>query len=270
VGSTRTEARTQDSIALTGDGEAYVVVNASPDILTQIQRTPVLAPKEPRHSPIAAIVLTNGDMDHVLGLFSLRESYPLHLYATEPVWRGLRERNVMFRTLERFEGHVTWHPLALGVTAALPGGVSVTPFAVPGKLPVHLEKVTTPSEEDNVGLDFAAADGARIVYAAAAGALGAYVARFDGAACVLFDGTFWSEDELVRLGLSRARAKSMAHLPIDGTGGSLAKLANVRAARKVYTHVNNTNPILLRGTDERARVEAAGWEVAYDGMEIST
>ena len=266
AGSARTEARTQDSLAVIGD-EGVVLVNASPDILVQIQRTPALMPRGPRHSPIAAIVLTNGDIDHVAGLLSLRESYPLHLYATTAVWRGLDERNVLLRTLQRFDGHLTWHPLSLDTATALPGGLSVTAFAVPGKLPVHLERDTRPSPEDNVGLELSAG-GARVVYCAAAGALGAFSERFDGAACVLFDGTFWSSDELVRLGLSSARAESMAHLPIGGAEGSLARLGQLRAGRKIFTHINNTNPILMRDSEARARVEASGWEVAYDGMEI--
>jgi pyrroloquinoline quinone biosynthesis protein B len=270
AGSERTEARTQDSIAVSGDGEAMVLVNASPDILVQIQRTRALAPRQPRHSPIAAIVLTNGDMDHIAGLFSLRENQPLQLYATPSVWRGLSERNVMFRTLQRFDGQVTWHPLALDTATALPGGVTLTPFAVPGKLPVHLERDTTPSAEDNIGLDFSAsrAGGPRVVYCAAAGSLDAYVERCDGAGCVLFDGTFWSSDELVRQGLSKARAESMAHLPIGGDNGSLVRLAQLHAGRKIFTHINNSNPILLRGSPERIELEARGWEVAYDGMEI--
>jgi pyrroloquinoline quinone biosynthesis protein B len=267
AGSPRTEPRTQDALAVSGEDDAVVLINASPDLLQQIQRTPALSPRRPRHSPIAAIVLTNGDMDHILGLFSLRESYPLHLYATRSVWQGLRERNVMFRTLERFEGQLTWHPLALDTTTALPGGLSLTPFAVPGKLPVHLERDTRASAEDNVGLELAAG-GKRVVYCAAAGALGPFIERFADAACLFFDGTFWSSDELVRLGLSKARAESMAHLPIDGADGSLARLADVRAGRKIYTHINNTNPILLRDSPERARVESSGWEVACDGMEI--
>jgi pyrroloquinoline quinone biosynthesis protein B len=267
AGSARTEARTQDGILVTADADAFVLVNASPDVLSQIRETPALSPRRPRDSPIAAIVLTNGDMDHVLGLFSLRESYPLHVYATPAVWHGLRARNVMFRTLERFDGHITWHALSLDTKTALPGGLSVAAFAVPGKLPVHLESDTAPSLEDNVGLEFSAG-GARAVYCAAAARMGDYVTRFDGARAVFFDGTFFSSDELVRLGLSKARAESMAHWPIGGTSGSLTALANVNVHRKVYTHINNTNPILIRRSDERTAVEAAGWEVAYDGMEI--
>ncbi len=266
-GSGRTEARTQDSLAVTADGERWTLINASPDILKQIEQTPALHPRRPRHSPVEGIVLTNGDMDHILGLFSLRESYPLNLYATRPVWEGLSTQNAMFKTLQRFPEQITWHELQLGKETALPGGISVTPFAVPGKLPVHLEKSHEPTAEDSIGL--VVAEGAtRVVYCGAAGALGPFTARFADAACLLFDGTFWSSDELVRLGLSKARAESMAHLPIGGEHGSLKGFADLRVGRRIFTHINNTNPILIRGSVERTLVETGGWEVAYDGMEI--
>jgi pyrroloquinoline quinone biosynthesis protein B len=267
-GSARTEARTQDSLAITADEESWTLVNASPDILRQIEQTPALHPRRPRHSPIQGIILTNGDMDHILGLFSLRESYPLNLYATGPVWRGLATRNAMFKTLQRFPEQITWHELRLDTEIDIGGGVTVTPFAVPGKLPVHLEKSEAPSAEDSVGLSIAHG-GKRVVYCGAAGSLGAFTERFAGADCVLFDGTFWSSDELGRLGLSKARAESMAHLPIGGAGGSLQGLAALRAKRRIFTHINNTNPILIRGSAERAELEERGWEVAYDGMEIA-
>ncbi len=145
--------------------------------------------------------------------------------------------------------------------------MTLTPFAVPGKLPVHLERDTTPSAEDNIGLEFTQ-PAKRVVYCAAAGTLDAYTERFNGADCLLFDGTFWSSDELVRQGLSQARAESMAHLPIGGANGSLTRLAHIEARRRIFTHINNSNPILLRDSAERAEVERRGWEVAHDGMEI--
>jgi pyrroloquinoline quinone biosynthesis protein B len=261
-GTDRTEARTQDSIAVSGDRPEVVLVNTSPDLLAQIARTKELWPRAPRHSPIRAIVVTNGDMDHVLGLFSLRESYPLTLYATASVYRGLTENNVLFRTLQRFEGHLTWKELTLDRAHDLGDGLVMTPFAVPGKLPVHLMSSRAVCAEDNIGLAFESR-GRRAVYCAAAGALGPYASRLESADVVLFDGTFWSADELVRLGLSTARAEDMAHIPVQDTLGAFAT-----AKRRVYTHINNSNPILVRGTDERALVDAAGWEVAYDGMEI--
>jgi pyrroloquinoline quinone biosynthesis protein B len=263
--------RTQDSVAVSARGDRFALVNASPDVLAQIQATPALAPRSPRHSPVAAVVLTNGDLDHVLGLFSLRESQPLAIYATPSVWRGL-EASVFVRTLRRFEGQLAFRPLALGEPVDLadaagePLGLRVRAFPTPGKLPVHLVGHAEPSPEDNVGLSLSDAGGsASVAYAAACASLDGV--DLDGHATVLFDGTFFREDELVRLGLSKARARDMAHMPIGGDGGSLARLASLRA-RKIYTHVNNTNPILAPDSDERRQVDAAGWEIAFDGMEL--
>ena len=269
--------RTQDSLAVTSDGERFVLVNASPDILAQIKATPALWPRAPRHTPIGAIILTNGDMDHVLGLFSLRESQPLAIYATPPVWSGL-QASVLIRTLKRFEGQVVFRPLAIGSEVELadaagePLGLRVRPFAAPGKLPVHLMGHAAESAEDNVGLslrDSGSKDAPAIAYAAACASLQGV--DLEGHSAVLFDGTFYREDELVRLGLSRAVAKDMAHMPISGASGSLEQLRRLDA-RKIYTHINNTNPILAspRDSEERRAVEAAGWEVAFDGMEITS
>jgi pyrroloquinoline quinone biosynthesis protein B len=267
--------RTQDSVAVTANGDRFALINASPDILAQIKATPALWPRAPRHTPIGAVVLTNGDMDHILGLFSLRESQPLALYATPPVWKGL-EASVLVRTLKRFEGQVVFRPLAIGEDVELadaagePLGITLRAFAAPGKLPVHLMGQATESAEDNIGLslrDSATKDGWALAYAAACASVKGV--ELDGHAAVLFDGTFYSEDELVRLGLSKAVAKDMAHMPISGESGSLARLASLKT-RKIYTHVNNTNPILADDSEERRVVEAAGWEVATDGMEITS
>ena len=269
------EPRTQDSIAVTtGDGKReghaprYAIVNASPDIHAQIKATSALWPSAPRHTPIGAIVLTNGDMDHVLGLFSLRESQPLAIYATEPVWSALSS-SILFRTLQRFEGQTVFRPLAVGRdveladAAGVPLGIRLRPFAAPGKLPVHLVGHGTESADDNIGLTISASGSdTTLAYAAACARLDGV--DLEGHHTVLFDGTFFREDELVRQGLSKAVAKDMAHLPISESSKALAGLR----ARKIYTHINNTNPI-LGPTEERASVEAAGWEVAYDGMEIT-
>jgi pyrroloquinoline quinone biosynthesis protein B len=250
--------RTQDSLAVTADGDRYVLVNASPDVLVQIQRTRALWPRSPRHSPIAAIVLTNGDMDHVLGLFSLRESWPFELWATEAVWSGL-EQSLFIRTLRRFEGHVTKRVVPLDEDFVV-ADLRIRARAAPGKAPVHLVGHADHRPDDNVMLSL----GGEILYAAACASAEVDVS---GHSVVLFDGTFYREDELVRLGLSNAVAKDMAHVPISGENGSLAKLARL-AARKIYTHINNTNPILAPDAGERRAVESAGWEIAFDGMEI--
>ena len=252
--------RTQDSLAVTGDGERYVLVNASPDILVQIQKTRALWPRTSRHSPIAAIVLTNGDMDHVLGLFSLRESWPFELWATESVWSGL-EQSLFIRTLRRFEGHVTKKILPLDEEVDV-AGIGVRARAAPGKAPVHLVGHADHRPDDNVMLSL----GGEILYAAACASADIDVS---GHSIVLFDGTFYREDELVRLGLSKAVAKDMAHVPISGENGSLQRLGAI-AARKIYTHINNTNPILAPGSRERHTVVSAGWEIAFDGMEVGS
>ncbi len=251
--------RTQDSMAVIGDG-GVALVNASPDILSQIQATPALEPRAPRDTPIGAVLLTNGDMDHVLGLFSMRESQPLSIYATKSVWSGI-ESSIFVRTLRRFEGQIVVRELVIGRETALvdaagrPLGITARAFATPGKLPVHLVGHGKESPEDNIGLSFG-----KLAYAAACASLeGVDLAGHD---TVLFDGTFFREDELVRQGLSKAVAKDMAHLPIDQS------LGRISAKRRIYTHINNTNPILDPSSDERRIVEEAGWEVAWDGMEI--
>jgi pyrroloquinoline quinone biosynthesis protein B len=283
--SGRVRPRTQDGMALdVGDG-AWVLVNASPDIHRQIQATPELwpavetggtaAPTGGRSTPIGGVILTNGDLDHTLGLFSLRENTPFTLYATEAVHRGLVEGNTMFRTLQRFSGQVRFEPLTLERPLALPGrdgrpsGVNVTAIPLPGKVAKHLEGLAAPSPEDNVGLWIHdTRSGKRLVVASSTGAAGDYIELLDDADACVFDGTFWSSDELVRLGLGTARAEDMAHLPLGGPSGSLALLAGVTARRKVFSHINNTNPILAAGSPERRAVEAAGWEVAEDGLVI--
>jgi pyrroloquinoline quinone biosynthesis protein B len=260
---------TQDSIALSGAGE-WLLVNASPDVLRQIEGFAALHPRGPRDSPIAAVALTNGDLDHVVGLLSLRESQPLTILATHRVHAGLVERNAMLRTLERFPGHVTWSGLELGRELVLGRvGVGVTALPVPGKLPIHLVGLLEPSPDDNVALRIRSLSTGRvIVVATAVGDLQGMTEVLAGADAVFVDGTFWSEDELLRLGLGKGRARDMAHVPVGGAEGSLARLADVRAPRRLYTHVNNTNPMLVKGSAERDAVERAGWEIAFDGMEV--
>jgi pyrroloquinoline quinone biosynthesis protein B len=222
-------------------------------------------------------LLLNGDLDHTLGLFSLRESAPLVIHCTDAVRRGLVEGNTMFRTLQRFPGQTTFRRLALEEPVELAGrdgrptGVTVVPVPLPGKVPKHLEGITPPSPEDNIGLwirERGRAGERLVVIATAAGGAGDLAARADGADACFFDGTFWSSDELASVGLDGARTEDMAHLPISGPSGSLALLGDLRARRRIYTHINNTNPILDPASPERRAVLAAGWEIAEDGLEI--
>ena len=250
-------ARTQDSLLVTGE-RGSLLVNASPDVLRQIEATPALWPRARRDTPISAIVLTNGDLDHVLGLFSLRESQPLVVYATERVWRGLME-NAIARTLARFEGQVTHKRIAPGERCEIvEAGLALAAFAAPGKPPVHLPGA--PHPEDNVGLRIE--HGGRVVTVATALKSVDVVTPCD---VVFLDGTFFSSDELASQKLGTARAEDMAHQPLKE---SLPALEGVRFGRKILTHVNNSNPILREDSPERAWVEARGWEIAFDGMEV--
>lgn len=272
--------RTQDSVAVFAHENAprAALVNASPDVLAQVKATPALWPRGPRSSPLGAVLLTNGDLDHVLGLFSLRESWPLAVYATRAVWRGL-ETSAFLDTLRRFEGQLVVRDLVLGEETDLtdargePLGLTARAFSLPGKLPIHLERRSSPSPEDNVGLALRERDGAaRLAYAAACARIDHELRdALSGHDAVLFDGTFWREDELPAQKLGSGTAASMAHVPLTGAEGSLARLSDLRGrltkARRIYTHVNNTNPI-LGPTEERGVVERAGWEIAFDGMEL--
>jgi pyrroloquinoline quinone biosynthesis protein B len=275
-GDLRATARSQECVAVSADGDRWFLLNCSPEIRQQIESFPPLHPRGPRHSPIAAILLTNGDLDHCLGLLSLRESHPLVVYATDRLRRGFTDGNVLYRTLDRFPGQVTWRALELGREAELadvegrPAGLLVEAVAVPGKLPIHLETGATPDPADSVGFRIRErATGRVLAYLSGVGAVSDPVRRaVEGADCVFFDGTFWSADELPGLGLGTKRAEDMAHLPIGGADGSLARLNGVTARRRIFIHLNNTNPLLRDDSPERAHVEAAGWEVARDGMEV--
>jgi pyrroloquinoline quinone biosynthesis protein B len=264
-------AATQDSIAVSGRAGRWLLVNASPDIHRHIQDFVELHPAGARHTPIAAIALTNGDLDHVLGLLSLRESQPLTLLATGRVRGGLVEHNAMLRTLARSADQVRWRALEVGREVIVNEvGLGIEAGAAPGKLPVHLTGLIEPSPEDNVALRIRDLTSGRIlVIATAVGALDGFAEVVKGADALFFDGTFWSEDELVSRGLGKARARDMAHVPVGGPGGSLEGLASVAPQRRIYTHVNNTNPMLRSDSVERAAVEAAGWTVARDGLEIT-
>jgi pyrroloquinoline quinone biosynthesis protein B len=277
-GTLRGTARTQESLAVSNDGEHWFLLNASPEIRQQIESFPGLWPRRPRHSPIAGILLGNGDLDHCLGLLSLRESHPLVVYATEPVRSGFCEGNVLYRTLQRFPEQVRWRALRTGVEQQLTiadegggerdSGLVVTALPVPGKRPLHLEGLGPPSAEDNVGLLIRdRRSGRSLAYLSACGgpsdAVRSLVA---GADAVFFDGTFWTNDEMVTGGLGTRRAEDMAHWPVGGAEGSLAFLAQSRG-RRILIHVNNSNPLLRDDSPERAAVTAAGVEVAYDGME---
>ena len=276
AGTVHARPRTQESIALSADGTRWFLINASPEIRAQIESFPPLWPRAKRHSPVSGIVLTNGDLDHCLGLLSLRESHPITVYATGAVRSGFAEGNTVVRTLQRFPEQVRWRDLTLGREIPLVDpddgaetGLFMTALAIPGKLPLHLERLRAPSAEDNVGLRIRdARSGGTLAYLpAVAGASRAVADALEAADCVFFDGTFWSSDELIAAGLGTRRAEDMAHWPVGGDSGSLSLLAKL-AGRRILIHVNNTNPLLREDGPERAAASAAGVEVAHDGLEL--
>jgi len=256
-------------VAVSADGESWFLINVSPEIRAQIEACPDLWPRAERHTPIAGILLTNGDLDHCLGLLSLRESHPLVVYATEAVRAGFTENNVLYRTLERFPRQVTWQRLELGREQPLGDNLRVTAIPAPGKLPLHLEGRRAPSPEDNVGFSIRAGAGPRVAYFSGVAGPSPDVERAVGDAdVVFFDGTFWSSDELIAAGLGTRRAEEMAHWPIGGPEGSLKFVARA-GVTGIYIHINNTNPILHEDSAERRAVADAGVQIAHDGLELN-
>jgi pyrroloquinoline quinone biosynthesis protein B len=270
--------RTQESICLSAGNGKWFLVNASPDIRSQIESFSPLHPDESRATPIQAIFLTNGDLDHCLGLLSLRENVRLVVYATESVRRGFTEGNVLYRTLQRFADQVTWRILRLGVEEPVLhadgslSGLIVKAVAVPGKPPIHLEGLVSSSDPGlNVGLRFRqSANGGVLAYFSAVGRITSSVVEgLEGADCIMFDGTFWLSDELSAPGFLEKSAEDLAHWPVGGIDGSLSMLSKIAAPRRVFVHINNTNPLLREDSHERKLVESAGWGIAWDGMEIT-
>ncbi len=279
AGNGRARPRTQSSIAVSADGIRWALFNASPDLRQQITESPQLHPRDgARHSPIAAVVLTNADVDHIAGLLTLRESQPFVLYASRRVQDAL-DANPIFGVLNpRF---VRRELLALGQAQALRGpdgvelGLTIEPFAVPGKIALYLENPEAGAnlgteDGDTIGLRVSApGTGKSFFYIPGCAAIdGPLVDRLERAPLVLFDGTLYVNQEMVEGGLGQKTGQRMGHMNISGAEGSIAVFEGLDVARRIFIHINNSNPILLEDSPERAEVAAAGWEVAYDGQEI--
>ena len=269
AGDKRVRPRTQASLAVTSDGRRWTLVNASPDLRAQIQATPRLHPREAaRASPIAAVVLTGAEIDQTAVLLSLRERSPFLLYATAATLAAISD-NPMFGVLST--DVVTRRAITPGERFALVSGIEAELFIVPGKLPLYLEGEDPDIKSEtgaNVGVELC--DGrSRIAYVPGAAAVTPVLReRLARADVLLFDGTLFADDEMIRTETGKKSGRRMGHLPINGPDGSLAALAGL-SSRRIFIHINNTNPLLVDGSPERARVAAAGWEVAEDGMEIS-
>jgi len=274
AGTLRASPRTQSSIAVSDRAaREWVLINASPDILTQLRANPVLSSaRAARDSAIAAIMLVDAQIDHTVGLFMLRESpRPLALWCTDAAYADLTEGNPILGVLAHYCGSER-HALPLDdATFTVPGvpGLTWRALAVPGKAPPFSPHRAAPVAGDNIAL-LVRESGRTALYAPGLAAITEPVWEAMRAAdCLLLDGTFWSEDEMARQGLSHKRARDMGHLPQSGPGGMLEQLARLPAGkRRILIHVNNTNPILDEDSPERAELTRAGVEVAYDGMEI--
>lgn len=276
-GTVRTRARTQSSIAVSGtDATAWVLVNASPDILAQLQANPILQPgRSRRDTAIAGIVLVDGQVDHTTGLFMLRESVrPWPVWCTDSAYADLTRGNPILNVLTHYCG-VDRRRIDLDADwFAVDGVAGVRWRALPlaGKPAPYSPNRESPVLGDNIALEIEdSATGRGAFYAPGLGAMDARVWQsMQSAACVLVDGTFWTDDEMIRLGVSGKRAREIGHLPQSGAGGMLEWLERLPSgARKILIHVNNTNPILDEGSAERAELERRGVEVAFDGMEIA-
>lgn len=276
AGTLRAAARTQSSICVAGDtGADWVLVNASPDILAQIRATPALQPnRAARDSGIAGVLLMDGQVDHCTGLFMLREARrPLPLWCADPVYEDLTQGNPILRVLEHYCG-VDRRRLPLdGSEFTVDGvpGVRFSALPLASKAAPYSPHREQPVAGDNIGLTLVdSASGRRAFYAPGLGARSDAVdAAMRQADCVLVDGTFWTDDEMIALGFSRKTGRSIGHLPQSGPGGMLEWLDSLpRTTRKVLIHINNTNPILDEDSPQRAELDRRGIEVAHDGMEI--
>jgi len=276
-GTTRAASRTQSSIAVSQDGEHWVLLNASPDLGAQIRNQPALHPrKAPRDTPIQAVVLMDAQVDHVTGLLSLREGPPIELYCTPCVFEDLTSGLPILPTLQHYCG-VRWHllPVAGETTVAefhidaLPG-LRLRAMAIAGKAPPYSPHRNDPAVGDNIALVIDdSGSGERLFYAPGLAHIGeCEQLAMAGATCVMVDGTFWTDDEMVSAGLVPKTATELGHLPQSGSLGMLAALAPLAARRKVLIHINNSNPILDEDSVQRRELQRHGIEVAHDGMEI--
>ncbi|HEY3730005.1 MAG TPA: pyrroloquinoline quinone biosynthesis protein PqqB [Steroidobacteraceae bacterium] len=276
AGTLKARRRTQSSIAVSVDGRQWVICNASPDIHQQIAHNSGLQPHQGvRGSGIAAVLLVDGQIDHSTGLLLLREhGAPLELWTTDPVREDLSTGLPILKVLEYFCG-VHWHRVPVdGSSFELPAlpGVQLTALPVAGKPGPYSAYRDKPRVGDNVGLIFKdQASGRQLFYSPGLAAVPATVAQvFQSSDCVLVDGTFWSDDEMIRAGVSHKRASDLGHLPQSGPDGMIEQLARLpKRTRRILIHINNTNPILDEAGAQRAQLDAAGIEVAHDGLEIT-
>lgn len=272
------KSRTQTQVAVSNDSHSWFLLNASPDLRLQIETSVVLHPRAgQRDSPIAGVLLTGADVDQIIGLLSLREFQPFQVYSTASVACVLRKHNSVFGVLNRVSKQALWTELAVGHSSRLldseakDSGICATPFALAGHYPDYISPEQMRSlrpEESQVGVILESSQG-RLAYLPAVPRIDdQLLQRLDSADLLFFDGTFWVDDELLRVKGSGPTAREMGHVPVSGPEGSLQILSRLRCPRKIYIHINNTNPMLDESGPEYRQVHNAGWEIAADGIHL--
>jgi pyrroloquinoline quinone biosynthesis protein B len=278
AGDVAAQPRTQASIAVSTDEREWFLFNASPDLRWQIEATPALHPRDGlRSSPIAGVILAGADVDAIAGLLHLRERHRFTVYAPRPVL-DVMAANPVFRVLSseyvsRVELPLDDTTIALG-GAAEASGLTVRAFPVPGKVPLYLEDAGddpgVSEAGDAVGLEIIdrSTGGSFFFIPGCAAITQALGRRLAGAALVFFDGTLWRDDEMIRAGIGEKTGRRMGHISMSGEEGAIAAFRNLGVRRRIFIHINNSNPVLLDDTAERRAAEAAGWEIGYDGLEV--
>jgi len=276
VGTFAGKARTQTQVAISHDGRTWFLLGASPDLREQIEAAPELHPREGlRQSPIEGVVLANADLDHVLGLLLLRELQPLRIHTTASVRRILREDNSMFAMLQRIPNQTAWTDFEPGKQFHLrdaqgaESGLRCQAWSLSAHYPAYVsaarQSQLVPGEA-SLGFVIEGPSGARLAYMTAVPELDdALLQQLDACDVLLFDGTFWSDDELIRVQGGGQTARQMGHIPVENI---LTKLAGLRSPRKIFLHINNTNPMLNEVSPQYRQVRGAGWEVAEDGWQF--
>ncbi len=270
---------TQASIAISTDGGHWFLINASPDLRQQLIATPQLHPQagKLRHSPISGVILTNGEIDAIAGLLSMREGWPFTIYAhprvlsilkANSIFNALNEKNVRRQPIEVDK------PFEPALPDGSPSGIEILSFAVPGKSAWYLEGEAHPAADDGAGDTIGLrvcdkASGKYFYFLAACAAINEDLkSRLAGAPLIFFDGTVWRDDELIAAGLGNKTGQSMGHIAMSGDHGAIQSLAGLDIGRKIFLHINNSNPALLHDSAEREIVERAGWQIPADGTEI--
>lgn len=283
-GNFQGKPRTQSQVAVSSDAsDAWFLLNASPDLRSQIESNPELHPhpknSETRHTPIAAVVLTNADLDHVLGLLLMRESQPIHIYATASVRKILTQDNSMFKMLDQKPGQVKWTDVVPGQSfelesiAGTRSGISCTAFSLPCKYPIYVGEARTPTLDPKEAVQALVLEDQRtsrkMAYLPGIQALDQeWLGRLGECDLVLCDGTFWTDEELQKLSGATRSSRQMGHIPMSGPEGSVALLSTLQKPIKVFTHINNTNPVLNEAGPEYQIARQAGIQVGQDGMEF--